>query len=71
MHDKEESSSDIPKLFTVEELASYLKVSRGTVYYWTSRHEIPFVRAGRHLRFDLRAVLKHFHDTTEEKVKRR
>lgn len=39
------------KLMTVEELADYLNLSAGTIYGWVARKEVPFVRAGRALRF--------------------
>ena len=47
-------------LLTVEELASFLKVSPHTIYYWVSRSEIPTLRIGKHLRFDRDRVLAHF-----------
>lgn len=45
---------------TVIELAEALRVSPGTVYYWASRNEIPFHRFGKHLRFRLEEVERHF-----------
>lgn len=50
---------------TLDEVARYLHVSRKTVYYWVGRAEIPFVRVGRHLRFDPGAVMRHFSMKTE------
>lgn len=51
-----------PTLLTVAELAMALRVAESTVYYWVSRKEIPFVKCGRHLRFELRKVLQTFED---------
>ncbi len=52
--------NDAPVLLTVEELATFLKVSRHTIYYWVSRREIPVLHIGKHLRFDRQSVLAHF-----------
>lgn len=52
-------------LLTLDQIAKHLSVSRKTIYYWVGRAEIPFVRVGRHLRFDLEDVLKHFTAKTE------
>jgi excisionase family DNA binding protein len=40
-----------PELFSVNEIADFLKVSRKTIYYWVSRNEIPYMKMGKHLRF--------------------
>jgi excisionase family DNA binding protein len=48
------------ELMTPGEVASHLKVSVGTIYYWVSRREIPFIRVGRHLRFQLANVIESF-----------
>jgi excisionase family DNA binding protein len=50
---------------TLDEVAKYLSVSRKTIYYWVGRAEIPFVRVGRHLRFDPVVVMRHFSQKTE------
>lgn len=47
-------------LLTVIEIATFLKVSPKTIYYWVGRQEIPFMKIGRHLRFDVDAVLSNF-----------
>lgn len=52
-------------LLTLEEVALYLNVSSKTVYYWVGRAEIPFIRVGRHLRFDPATVVQHFSGKTE------
>lgn len=52
-------------LLTIDEVSSFLKVSRKTVYYWVSRAEIPFIRVGRHLRFDRESIVQHFNERTQ------
>ncbi len=54
-----------PILLTVKELAGLLRVSTHTIYYWVSRSEIPYVKVGKHLRFDRNRVLTFFQDQTE------
>jgi excisionase family DNA binding protein len=50
------SEGVVPKekeLLTVHDVASYLGVSRWTVYQWVNQNKIPFVKIlGRLLRFD-------------------
>ena len=38
------------KLLTVQELADYLGVSKGTVLHWCQRREIPFIRLPKGIR---------------------
>jgi excisionase family DNA binding protein len=56
-------TGDTPKiLFTIDEVAAYLKVPKCWLYNRTRRGHpdpVPVIRAGRHLRFDLAAVLNH------------
>ncbi len=51
-------------LLTIEQLAEELQVSVWTLYTWTSQKRIPFVKAGRLLRFRLKDVM----DTLEKKT---
>lgn len=51
-------------LCTPKELATLLKVPSKTIYYWVSKKEIPYIRVGRHLRFDAEQVLRHFVDNS-------
>ena len=53
-------------LLTVEELAIHLKVPTSTIYYWTSRKEIPVIPTGRHLRFNLDEVINHFKNKSQD-----
>jgi excisionase family DNA binding protein len=52
------------ELCTPKELATLLKVPSKTIYYWVSRKEIPYIRVGRHLRFNAEQVLRHFVDNS-------
>lgn len=51
-------------LMNLKELAERLRVSRKTLYYWVSRNEVPYLKIGRHLRFDYQAVLDFFEERT-------
>ena len=42
------SSSD--KVFTIPEVAAYLKISKSKIYYLVSRKEIPHLKLGRNVR---------------------
>ena len=55
-----------PALYTVDEIAEYLRVPKNTVYYWCSRHEVPFIKCGRHVRFNPIEVLAYFSNKTKE-----
>ncbi len=37
-------------IFTVPEVAEYLKISKSKIYYLVSRNEIPHIRIGRNVR---------------------
>lgn len=41
-------SSD--KVFTIPEVAAYLKISKSKIYYLISREEIPHLKLGRNVR---------------------
>lgn len=38
------------RIYTVPEVAAYLKISKSKVYYLVSRKEIPHLRLGRNVR---------------------
>jgi len=46
-----------PKPLTAEELAEVLQVDKATIYGWVKAKEIPYLKVGRFLRFNLQAVL--------------
>ena len=58
--------NSLGSLVTPKDIASLLKVSAKTVYYWVRRNQIPFVRVGRHIRFSSEEVLGYFYQRTEE-----
>lgn len=66
------TSSSIPLVLTVEEVADLLRVNRKTVYEAASRGEIPGVRriGGRTLRFYGPALAKWLETGTGAKVRR-
>jgi excisionase family DNA binding protein len=56
-----ETASANEKLLTVKELAKALNLSGTSWIYQKSRvGEIPMIRLGKHIRFDLDEVKKHF-----------
>ena len=55
------------KLMTITEIAQVLSVSPKTIYYWVSRLEIPFIKVGRHLRFNMEKTLAFFAERTRDK----
>ena len=46
------------ELLTIEELAATLKVPKSWIYSRTCRNALPYVRVGRHLRFQKPMVFK-------------
>lgn len=59
------SSSVIPPtrdslstLVDINELSALLHIAKGTLYNWVYLRRIPFIKAGRCLRFDPREVLE-------------
>ena len=51
-------------LYTIKELADLLRVSPKTIYYWSRRREIPYVKVGRHLRFVPHEVIEFFKENS-------
>ena len=60
-------SQESSLLLTVEELSRELKVPVATIYFWVHRREVPFIKMGRHLRFERDAVLHFFRQRTEDR----
>jgi len=46
------------RLLNIREVSGLLGLSKSTLYEWTVQRRIPFVRAGRALRFDTRDMDK-------------
>lgn len=53
-----------------KELSEILKVPKNTVYYWVHKGIIPHVSFGKHKRFILADVIKHFEDETKVKIEK-
>lgn len=47
---------NLPSLYTPNEVADYLHVSRGTIYSMVSRREIESIKVGRNRRFTAEQV---------------
>lgn len=43
---------DNQQLIDIKELSKRISVPKGTLYNWCYRRRIPFIKAGRSLRFD-------------------
>lgn len=46
------------KLVDINELSRLLSIPKGTLYNWCYLHRIPFIKAGRSLRFDPLEVIQ-------------
>jgi excisionase family DNA binding protein len=57
-------SSEESKLLNCHELAKRINVPVNTIYYWVSRKEIPFIKLGKHNRFDFQEVITFFKNKT-------
>ena len=56
---------DKPRLVDINELSQRLSVPKGTLYNWVYLRRIPFIKAGRSLRFDADEVIQSLpHCTT-------
>ncbi len=53
-------------LVTVKEVAEHLHVPESWVYSKSERDEIPCIRVGRYVRFDLDAVLASFAEARDD-----
>ncbi len=50
---------EMPSLYTPNQVADYLHVSRGTIYSMISRNEIDSIKVGRSLRFTAQQVKEY------------
>ena len=48
-----------PTLISIDELATILRIHKGTIYNWVYRRKIPYVKVGRLVRFDLNEIAKY------------
>jgi len=54
------------RYLSVRELSEYLGVPRHTIYCWTSMRKIPFVKMGKSVRFDIKAIEKWIKENSVE-----
>ena len=54
-------------LLTIQEIALRLNVPVKTIYYWVHRREIPYLKVGKHLRFDEEKVIQCFESKATER----
>ena len=47
---------NLRRLVGIQVVASYINISKDTVYTMVSHRRIPFVKVGRLLKFDLKAI---------------
>jgi excisionase family DNA binding protein len=64
----ESNCQNSTSLLTIGQVSDLLKVPIKTVYWWVHRGEIPYLKVGRHLRFEPVRVLDSFRQKTEESV---
>ncbi len=57
---------DKKALLNSRELAEKFNVPINTIYYWVSKKEIPYIKAGKHNRFDYEEVMAFFKRKTQE-----
>ena len=48
----------VASLIDINELSSLLSIAKGTIYNWVYLRRIPFIKAGRSLRFDPEKVFQ-------------
>lgn len=48
---------NFPILLTVHELSDLFKIPAGTIYYYVSRGAIPYLKIGKHIRFEKEEVI--------------
>jgi len=51
---------------TSKELSIRLNVPVNTIYYWVSKGHIPYIKMGKHNRFEYQVVLDFFKDKTKK-----
>ncbi len=51
-------NTPVPQLVDIDELSARLSIKKGTLYNWVYLRRIPFVKAGRSLRFDADEVIR-------------
>lgn len=67
--EKRSRNQSSPPLLTVPEMADQLGVSVHTVYSWVAQRRLPFLKVGRLLRFDARAIESWLREQCERGVR--
>jgi len=44
------------RFLSIQELAEYLGLSKGTLYIWICRRRIPYLKIGKLVKFDMREI---------------
>ena len=47
---------ELERLLSIQEVAERLGVKQATIYSWTHQRKIPYVKAGRLLKFERQAI---------------
>jgi putative molybdopterin biosynthesis protein len=61
------------ELFTLDEISTYLKLTKGTVYKLCQARKLPYFKAGRQIRFSKKSIDKWIanRERSERNKKRR
>ena len=57
------------RLVKIKELSEYLSTPVGAIYQWVARRQIPFVKLGRSLLFDLEKIQEWIRQNSVENGK--
>jgi len=58
--------TNMEKLLSPEELGELLNVSIHTIYQWTSKRHIPYIKVGKLVRFDTHEILEWLDTNTRK-----
>ena len=56
-----------PRLVDINELSRLLNIPKGTLYNWCYLRRIPYIKAGRSLRFDAMEVIQSMPHSGQDK----
>ena len=63
------AENKVKAVFTPDELAEYLAISKATVYRLVNKRRLPFIKIGGVLRFRIDAVEKYFETESIEPIR--
>lgn len=53
---------------TINDLVNLLKIPKNTIYYYVQAHpRFPYIKIGKHLRFEKVEIIKYFKERTRKK----